>query len=120
MRAGAIVALVCGCSYALVERVPEHADSTTPCTESRAAPIADGVLALGGFAAGVVAFMTIPKCQTNCANTAGSDVLNGFAQTLGAASIIVVGGMFAVSGLRGYSWTKECRALHASHTAPPP
>lgn len=111
MRSVVLAWLLAGCSFAFVNKPPEHATAPSDCTESRTAPTVDAVLATGLLAGGIVAMTSNSSCDSSQQDCAPSEVGTGIVH--GAGIVMVLSSLvFIASAGRGYSATGACRRLH--------
>ncbi len=128
VRAALFVAIVAviggpGCSFALVRRPPVIAMPDAPCTESRAAPIADVVLATAEVVGAglVIAGVGSSSCMSNTpGGCAFTDLSGGLVQVTAAAGLLIAAAAQTGSAVYGFHTTHACRERHAQPPPPAP
>lgn len=115
MRIASLLILLGACSFAFVTGPSDHASPKDDCTESRIAPIADTAIAVGAAAGGIALLASNTPCNhpdpNNNVDCLGSGLGGAFAKALGAV-LLVPALVYAISAVRGYSATSNCRRAH--------
>jgi hypothetical protein len=115
MRIPAMLEMLGACSFVFVSGPPDHAGPKDECTESRIAPIADTVIAVGAAGGGIALLASNTPCNhpdpNNNIDCLGSGLGDGIGKAIGAL-LLVPALVYAVSALHGYSATGSCRRAH--------
>jgi hypothetical protein len=102
-----------GCSVVFVDGPPKYAEPNVDCTESRAAPIADAVLAAGFGVASIAAFASHSTSSCNPNDNNQDFCVSGSSGAIAGTVLLLPTAIFALSAIHGASATGDCRDLHA-------